>query len=404
MTTIKLKSDEETSDETMLQMDVEQIAVPTLLTESEAQYEDEEPMAKRQRTEEAETITMDDSVKTILFNINKAISFRLDSVERKLTNLHNTCYKMGRKMDNLNLSVIRALSRIKELEKTTENGCASPNNTVVIGFPPEDHDQSPSNPQSPISQSISRNVTLITLNTEDDFPNGSWLGDETNMECRVRCGISQSDMLHVMQTAKTPEKCALKLLDYLFDRETQASSNLSGTGKHGKKQLNPLMIYGLRCHLIKHFDITDCEWHRIRMNIDSKCRTAFRRKQRGLPMTVKAFGYKTGNSDADQFLNERFGERVDHTTDSRSSEEEVQGVHIQLPADSNISDIAHEVEHHHHQQDSNTVIKKVRIEQDGVPLHEGQINITQSGEIQIAVMEELEGATTLVLQQQRGDS
>ena len=55
----------------------------------------------------------------ILFNINKAISFRLDSVERKLTNLHNTCYKMGRKMDNLNLSVIRALSRIKELEKTT---------------------------------------------------------------------------------------------------------------------------------------------------------------------------------------------------------------------------------------------------------------------------------------------
>ena len=59
--------------------------------------------------------------------------------------------------------------------------------------------------------------------------------------------ITHSDMLHVMQTAKTPEKCALKLLDYLFDRETQASSNLSGTGKHGKKQLNPLMIYGLRC-------------------------------------------------------------------------------------------------------------------------------------------------------------
>ena len=65
------------------------------------------------------------------------------------------------------------------------------------------------------------------------------------------------------------------------------------------------ILFPFKGHLIKHFDITDCEWHRIRMNIDSKCRTAFRRKQRGLPMTVKAFGYKTGNSDADQFLNER---------------------------------------------------------------------------------------------------
>jgi len=40
---------------------------------------------------------------------------------------------------------------------------------------------------------------------------------------------------------------ALTMLDYLFDRETQASSNLSGMGKHGKKQLDPLMIYGIRC-------------------------------------------------------------------------------------------------------------------------------------------------------------
>ena len=42
---------------------------------------------------------------------------------------------------------------------------------------------------------------------------------------------------------------ALTLLDYLFDRDTQAASNLSGMGKHGKKQLDPLMIYGIRCAL-----------------------------------------------------------------------------------------------------------------------------------------------------------
>ena len=40
---------------------------------------------------------------------------------------------------------------------------------------------------------------------------------------------------------------ALTMLDYLFDRETQAASNLSGMGKYGKKQLDPLMIYGIRC-------------------------------------------------------------------------------------------------------------------------------------------------------------
>ena len=42
-------------------------------------------------------------------------------------------------------------------------------------------------------------------------------------------------------------------------------------------------------HLIKRFNMTEQDWHRIKQNIDSKCRTAFRRKQRGLPLTVKAF-------------------------------------------------------------------------------------------------------------------
>ena len=56
-----------------------------------------------------------------------------------------------------------------------------------------------------------------------------------------------SDILHVHSNCRTPEKMALALLDYLFDRETQATSNLSGMGKLGKKQLDPLMVYGVRC-------------------------------------------------------------------------------------------------------------------------------------------------------------
>ena len=42
-------------------------------------------------------------------------------------------------------------------------------------------------------------------------------------------------------------KMALLLLDYLFDRDTQAMSNVSGTGKLGKHQLDPLLMYGIQC-------------------------------------------------------------------------------------------------------------------------------------------------------------
>ena len=40
---------------------------------------------------------------------------------------------------------------------------------------------------------------------------------------------------------------ALTMLDYLFDREVQAISNLSGHGLHHKNQLDPLFIYGIKC-------------------------------------------------------------------------------------------------------------------------------------------------------------
>ena len=63
----------------------------------------------------------------------------------------------------------------------------------------------------------------------------------------LNIAICFSDLLHIHSNCRTPEKMALTLLDYLFDRDTQASSNLSGLGKHGKKQLDPLMIYGIRC-------------------------------------------------------------------------------------------------------------------------------------------------------------
>lgn len=98
---------------------------------------------------------------------------------------------------------------------------------------------------------IWKNIFLISVyfpsSSTEDYPAGTWLGDENNPEMRVRCPVSPADMLHISTNCRTAEKMALTLLDYLFHREVQAVSNLSGQGKHGKKQLDPLMIYGIRC-------------------------------------------------------------------------------------------------------------------------------------------------------------
>ncbi|XP_074864605.1 protein BANP isoform X3 [Carettochelys insculpta] len=183
-------------------------------------------------------------------------------------------------------------------------------NTIVVKVPGHDdsHNEdgesgseasdSVSNSGQLGSQNIGNNVTLITLNSEEDYPNGTWLGDENNPEMRVRCPITPADMLHISTNCRTAEKMALTLLDYLFHREIQAISNLSGQGKHGKKQLDPLMIYGIRCHLFYKFGITESDWYRIKQSIDSKCRTAWRRKQRGQSLAVKSFSRRTPSSSS----------------------------------------------------------------------------------------------------------
>ena len=50
-------------------------------------------------------------------------------------------------------------------------------------------------------------------------------------------------------------------------------------------------------HLERKFLITESEWRQIKLNIDSKCRTAHRRKMLGLPLTVKRFGGLSETSD-----------------------------------------------------------------------------------------------------------
>ncbi|XP_014858684.1 PREDICTED: protein BANP, partial [Poecilia mexicana] len=286
-------------------------------------------------------------IKNLLVSFTESISQRLEGIESKLQSLDATCKVLVRKLDSMapcakspvqvpmvagspqgatqtwnkvrcvvpqtNVIVSREHTKGLNQEDTPLENLLSNTvarrrqNTILVKVPGAEESQEEQESGSEASDSVSnsgqsggaqngQNVTLITLNAEEDYPEGTWLGDENNSEMRVRCPISPSDMLYISTNCRTAEKMALTLLDYLFHREVQAMSNLSGQGKHGKKQLDPLMIYGIRCHLFHKFGISESDWYRIKQSIDSKCRTAWRRKQRGQSLAVKSFSKRTPRS------------------------------------------------------------------------------------------------------------
>uniref|UniRef100_A0AAQ4RGP0 Protein BANP n=1 Tax=Gasterosteus aculeatus aculeatus TaxID=481459 RepID=A0AAQ4RGP0_GASAC len=269
-------------------------------------------------------------IKNLLVSFTASISQRLEGIESRLYSLDATCKALGRKLDNMlpcakspiqvpmvagspqgatqtwnkvrcvvpQTNVIVSSEHPKgtndednPLENLLSNTVTRKRqNTIMVKVPAPDESQEEQDSCSDASDTVSnggqssnaqngQNVTLITLNSEDDYPVGTWLGDENNTEMRVRCPVSAADMLHITTNCRTAEKMALTLLDYLFHREVQALSNLSGQGKHG--------------HLFHKFRITESDWYRIKQSIDSKCRTAWRRKQRGQSLAVKSFSKRT---------------------------------------------------------------------------------------------------------------
>ena len=100
----------------------------------------------------------------------------------------------------------------------------------------------------------------------------------------MRVKINELEMDNLNTHCTTPEKMALTLLESLFSRDTLAQSNLTGRGKHKKKQLDPLLIFGIFCHLKYMFNIQETDWSRIKNNMDAKCRFFWSRKCKGLPL------------------------------------------------------------------------------------------------------------------------
>nr|XP_006813694.1 PREDICTED: protein BANP-like isoform X2 [Saccoglossus kowalevskii] len=425
-------------EQTLSESDALQMAVSQI---TNGQGEDEvsdEPPSKRQKISQDDNLTEAATIKQILFNVNKAICLRLDSIETKLETINLRCKYLEEKLDNMADSSYQKVDHGGSGDLCTPppqgrrgsnagNFATRKQSTIIIGLPHKMESQDTQSESqegtasSPMSSSgvaespapnLGPNVTLITLNTEDDYPNGTWLGDENSIEMRVRCPISPSDMIHIHSTSRTAEKMALTLLDYLFDRETQACSNVSGMSKHRKRQLDPLMVYGIRCHLIHKFNISETDWHRIKQNIDSKCRTAFRRKHRGQALTVKAFARKSPSSNTTIYTHQMAenGEQEMHDqVVSQAAVEQIQQmqqqIHIQQVEEGEtiVQQGMPEQVTVQHVQEQHTIIPEqvtVQVTQGGETIHlqEGDtIQITPGegvsipqGEIQIAVNPEVQ--------------
>ncbi|XP_066947307.1 protein BANP-like isoform X1 [Macrobrachium rosenbergii] len=198
---------------------------------------------------------------TEIMEIRTCMNTRLTSLETKVSVLVQTCNRISSKLDTVERIVNKQSEQSIPVEMTSDIS----NGPLLV----QDND-----PNS--------HMSVISLNTEADFPHGSWLGDPSHPTLRVRCPITPQNLLHINSTCITAEKMALTLLDYLFTKEELATSNLSGRSRWNKRQLDPLMIFGIRCHLQYKFSITSKLWHKICQNMDSKCRSAWKRRFRGM--------------------------------------------------------------------------------------------------------------------------
>ncbi|XP_078066872.1 protein BANP isoform X4 [Mustelus asterias] len=415
-------------------------AVSEVLENHQSEDGIEQPALKRQRVDISNGQPIQDAtIKSILFDINQAICLRLDSIEAKIQAVEATCKAIEEKIDlvlnkqNSPIQVpmvagsplgatqtwnkVRSTvpqttvilnsdrqnpigSKVVGQEEPSSRGTDTMDNilsnsmpgrrqnTIIVKVPGHEDShtedvESGSETSDTISnsgqsggQNLAPNVTLITLNSEEDFPNGTWLGDENNAEMRVRCPITPADMLHVATNCRTAEKMALTLLDYLFHREIQAVSNLSGQGKHGKKQLDPLMIYGIRCHLFHKFGITESDWYRIKQSIDSKCRTAWRRKQRGQSLAVKGFARRTPSSSV---MSGTGGMQGSVSSSGDLQQNQAQTLHYAL-ANAQQVHIHRIGEDGQVQQVGNLQIHQVHVSQDGQVLQGAQLIAVASAE------------------------
>ena len=207
---------------------------------------------------------------------------RMSAIENKMTCVLDKCVEIFDKISYVENSLEKRPSEAGSRNVLFNSKLATKSQSLSGQMTASDEDQV----EDPASNArmFTESSQIIRLNDEADHPSGSWLGNPALHEARVRVPIRSYELDNINITNTAPEKMALALLDHLFSRDTLAESNLTGKGKHKKKQLDPLFIFGIYCHLQYVFNIDESDWVKIRNNMDAKCRFLWTRKSKGLSL------------------------------------------------------------------------------------------------------------------------
>ena len=204
---------------------------------------------------------------------------RMSAVENKMTCILDKCVEIFDKVTCIENSLDKRPSEAGSRNVLFNNKLATKSQSQTTATEEVQVEDPTSN-----ARMFTESSQIIRLNDEADHPEGSWLGNPALHEARVRVPIRSYELDNINITNTAPEKMALALLDHLFSRDTLAESNLTGKGKHKKKQLDPLFIFGIYCHLQYVFNIDENDWVKIRNNMDAKCRFLWTRKSKGLSL------------------------------------------------------------------------------------------------------------------------
>ncbi|XP_023338977.1 protein BANP [Eurytemora carolleeae] len=214
------------------------------------------------------------------------ISQKINGVSEEITNsvkaLKNQQFKLSSQIKTG--SSVQLITTCTQTPKTIQTSSAESVKLCKTAKPELSQEGGPTVLMNTPGTRVTGSSQVVTLNAESDFPHGSWLGNPEDVHRRVRVPISSEDLYNLEQSQPGAEKLALALLDRLFSRTTLAESNLTGKGRHKKKQLNPLFIYGIYSHLKYQYSISELDWNRLKNNIEARCRFLFKRKLKKLPL------------------------------------------------------------------------------------------------------------------------
>ncbi|XP_029464512.1 protein BANP isoform X3 [Rhinatrema bivittatum] len=251
---------------------------PVILENHEVTEDDVGPALKRQRIE---INCQDPFIKSFLFSINQTICLRLDSIEAKLQALEATCKSLEEKLD------------------LVMNKQQSPIQVPMVAGSPLGATQTWNKVRCVVPQ-----TTVILNNERQNSVVAKMVGQEEPLN---RAADSLENILSNAVPGRRQNTIVVKVPgpedSHNEDGESgsEASDSVSNSGQSGSQNIGnnvTLITLNSEGHLFYKFGITESDWYRIKQSIDSKCRTAWRRKQRGQSLAVKSFSRRTPSSSS----------------------------------------------------------------------------------------------------------